>query len=129
MRYARWNLGRVDLVDPQTATILAPLYPLDPSRQRRRPRPLLEPTVPPGRRGRAEPSRQIPAARVRRDLPPLLNKILPEYSATGLPPAYLPKNPPVPADGDALMNTKKLLALWGLKWNPFSPESPVRDCW
>ena len=22
------------------------------------------------------------------------------------------------------MNTKKLLALWGLKWNPFSPELP-----
>jgi hypothetical protein len=27
-------------------------------------------------------------------LPPLLKKILEEYSATGLPPAYLPKNPP-----------------------------------
>jgi general secretion pathway protein A len=23
------------------------------------------------------------------------------------------------------MNTKKLLALWGLKWNPFSPELPA----
>ena len=22
------------------------------------------------------------------------------------------------------MNNKKLLALWGLKWNPFSPELP-----
>ena len=22
------------------------------------------------------------------------------------------------------MNTKKLLALWGLKWNPFAPELP-----
>ena len=22
------------------------------------------------------------------------------------------------------MNTKKLLSLWGLKWNPFSPELP-----
>ena len=22
------------------------------------------------------------------------------------------------------MNSKKLLALWGLKWNPFSPELP-----
>ena len=22
------------------------------------------------------------------------------------------------------MNTKKLLALWGLKWNPFSPDLP-----
>jgi len=22
------------------------------------------------------------------------------------------------------MNTKKLLSLWGLKWNPFSPDVP-----
>ena len=22
------------------------------------------------------------------------------------------------------MNSKKLLSLWGLKWNPFSPEFP-----
>jgi hypothetical protein len=27
-------------------------------------------------------------------LPPLLKRILDEYSARGLPPAYLPKNPP-----------------------------------
>jgi hypothetical protein len=29
VRYARWDLSRVDLVDPRTGTILAPLYPLD----------------------------------------------------------------------------------------------------
>ena len=29
VRYARWDLRRVDLVDPQNGTILAPLYPLD----------------------------------------------------------------------------------------------------
>ena len=28
------------------------------------------------------------------ELPPLLKKILQDYSATGLPPAYLPKTPP-----------------------------------
>jgi len=27
------------------------------------------------------------------ELPPLLKKILEEYSATGMPPAYLPKQP------------------------------------
>jgi hypothetical protein len=32
-------------------------------------------------------------------LPPLLKKILEEYLATGLPPAYLPKTPP-PTDPD-----------------------------
>ena len=29
VRYARWDLSRVDLIDPRTGTILAPLYPLD----------------------------------------------------------------------------------------------------
>ena len=29
IRYARWDLGRVDLIDPQGETILAPIYPLD----------------------------------------------------------------------------------------------------
>lgn len=27
------------------------------------------------------------------------------------------------------MNTKKLLSLWGLKWNPFSPELPSEALW
>ena len=27
------------------------------------------------------------------------------------------------------MNTKKLLSLWGLKWNPFSPEVPTEGLW
>lgn len=27
------------------------------------------------------------------------------------------------------MNTKKLLSLWGLKWNPFSPELPSDGLW
>jgi general secretion pathway protein A len=27
------------------------------------------------------------------------------------------------------MNAKKLLALWGLKWNPFSPEVPSEGLW
>ena len=31
VRYARWNLGRVDLVDPRGGTILAPIFPLDKS--------------------------------------------------------------------------------------------------
>jgi hypothetical protein len=28
------------------------------------------------------------------ELPPLLKHLLAQYAATGLPPAYLPKNPP-----------------------------------
>jgi len=29
LRYARWNMRRVHLVDPRTDTVLAPIYPLD----------------------------------------------------------------------------------------------------
>jgi hypothetical protein len=31
VRYARWDLGRVDLVDPDNGTLVCPLYPLDKS--------------------------------------------------------------------------------------------------
>jgi transposase InsO family protein len=85
VRYARWDLGRVDLVDPRGGTILAPLYPLDRSANAD------------GRRAPLQPdeSADVPAddgSQGNQDLPPLLKRILQEYSATGMPPAYLPKN-------------------------------------
>jgi putative transposase len=86
VRYARWDLGRVDLVDEHGGTILAPIYPLD-----RR-------ANADGRRSLIEPSgTDVPPDDSRRkdgQLPPLLKRILEEYSATGMPPAYLPKTPP-----------------------------------
>ena len=115
VRYARWNLGRVDLVDRRSGIILAPIYPLDKTANadgRRAAVPADGPDVPPE-------SPRHPGG----ELPPLLQAILQEYSATGLPPAYLPKTPSGP-ERRTLMNTKKLLAMYGLKWNPFSPELP-----
>jgi putative transposase len=88
VRYARWNLGRVDLVDRHSGLILAPIYPLDKTANadgRRAAVPLDGPDVPP----------QGPPHRGG-ELPPLLATILREYSATGLPPAYLPKTPSGP---------------------------------
>ena len=91
VRYARWDLGRVDLIDPRNGTILAPLYPLDKTANAD------------GRRARFEAGAGDPPADggARKDgaLPPLLKRILDEYSATGLPPAYLPKTSP-PRTGD-----------------------------
>jgi len=86
VRYARWNLGRVDLVDPRNGTILAPIYPLDRHANADGRRVLVEPL------GTDAPPDHAP----RNDgtLPSLLKRILQEYSATGLPPAYLPKTPP-----------------------------------
>jgi transposase InsO family protein len=83
VRYARWDLGRVDLVDPRSGAVLAPLYPLDRSANADGRRSVVEPD--PG---------DAPADDARpRDnrLPPLLRRILDEYSAMGIPPAYLPK--------------------------------------
>jgi putative transposase len=86
VRYARWDLSRVDLVDQHSGTILAPIYPLDKS------------VNADGRRALIEPDGvDMPLDGSQRkggELPPLLKKILQEYSATGMPPAYLPKRPP-----------------------------------
>ena len=91
IRYARWDLGRVDLVDPRAGTILAPLYPLDRTANAD------------GRRSLVEPQADDTPAKtnLRGDapLPPLLKSILDEYSAMGTPPAYLPKRPQ-PGKGD-----------------------------
>jgi putative transposase len=83
VRYARWDLGRVDLVDERNGIILAHIYPLDKTANADGRRAAIEPggtEVPPKARRRADA-----------ELPPLLKRILQEYSATGMPPAYLPK--------------------------------------
>ncbi|MCP5111992.1 MAG: transposase family protein, partial [bacterium] len=85
VRYPRWDLSLVDLVDPREGTILARLFPLDRAANADGRRAVLDPRPDDVS---ATDSSQSPA-----ELPPLLKEILAEYSATGLPPAYLPKNP------------------------------------
>lgn len=95
VRYARWDLSRVDLVDPRHGTLLAPLYPLDRAANAD------------GRRARVAPLTSSAAALPPEDrqhsdtLPPLLQQILADYSATGLPPAYLPQPLPNHEKGDS----------------------------
>lgn len=85
LRYARWDLHTVDLVDPRTGTVLAALLPLDKARNADGRRRALPATAP------AEPAPEPPAGGVA----PLLRQLMAEYAATGLPPAYLP--PPTAA--------------------------------
>jgi len=100
VRYARWDLRRVDLVDPRSGTILSPLYPLDRQANADGQRLLFprdagvttDEKPPAGQDGPQGP--KPPSSHGGKELPPLLKRILDEYSATGLPPAYLPKNPP-----------------------------------
>ena len=80
VRYASWDLSVVHLADPQTGAILARLFPQDKKKNAeglRAPRsPALSPP-PPAPSGMA----------------PLLQKIIRQYAATGLPPAYVPQTP------------------------------------
>ncbi len=89
VRYARWNLARVDLVDPRSGTILAPIYPLDRKANADGRRSIIEPDKSDAEDEEDDDDNQRP----RNELPPLLKKILQEYFATGTPPAYLPKKP------------------------------------
>jgi putative transposase len=78
VRYASWDRSFVHLADPTTGVILCRLYPQDKTKNaegRRAPR---QPVLP-----AREPT---PAG-----MAPLLQQILRQYAATGLPPAYLPK--------------------------------------
>jgi hypothetical protein len=85
VRYPRWDLSLVDLVDPREGTILARLFPLDRAANADGRRAVLDP--------RPDDVSATDSSRSPAKLPPLLKQILAEYSATGLPPAYLPKNP------------------------------------
>jgi transposase InsO family protein len=99
VRYARWDLGRVDLVDPRNGTVLAPLYPQDRTANADARRSYVGPPA-----GDAPPDT---GTRPDKPLPPLLKRILDEYSAMGTPPAYLPKNPGHPLAGNPLAGGKK----------------------
>jgi hypothetical protein len=81
LRYARWDLSYVLLVDPRTDAILCRLYPLDKTRNADGQRRLVAPIGP-------TPAAPVPAP----GMAPLLEKLMAEYAETGLPPAYLPKD-------------------------------------
>ncbi len=78
IRYARWDLRAVELIDPRTRTPLAALYPLDKTANAE------------GQRRALPPADTRPDCPSGDELPPLLRKCLADYAATGRPPAYLP---------------------------------------
>ena len=78
VRCARWDLSAVELVDPRSGNVLAPLWPLDRTKNAD------------GRRRAVEAddfgeASAAPAG----GIAPLLEDLLARYAATGLPPAYL----------------------------------------
>jgi len=84
VRYQSWDLSRAYLVDERTGDLLARIYPQDKIKNASGKRRSVE--DPPA--GDNQPASPIVDAD---PIPPLLRKILAQYAATGLPPAYLPK--------------------------------------
>ena len=78
LRYARWDLSRVDLVDARSGAILCPLRPLDKAANAD------------ALRRRVESTNTAPSAAAATGVAPLLKQMIADYAATGLPPAYLP---------------------------------------
>jgi len=79
--YARWDLGFIHLVDPQSGKKLVRIFPLDRSRNASGKRRLVDPTD-----SLEEPARPTG------ELPPYMKHLLEEQAASGLPPAYLSKD-------------------------------------
>lgn len=79
VRYARWDLSCVTLTDPRSGDDLCALYPLDKAANAGGLRHVARPGEAP-----------VPAPPASGEMAPLLKKMLADFAATGLPPAYLP---------------------------------------
>jgi putative transposase len=82
VRFAAWDLTQVHLVDPHTGTVLCRLFPQDKAANASGLRRSLQPIT-------AKPVTSAPPAR---GIGPLLARMIDRQAATGLPPAYLPKD-------------------------------------
>jgi hypothetical protein len=89
VRYARWDLGYVHLVDKRTGDPTVRIYPIDKHRNADGRRRVLQ------AEDQARDSKPQPG-----DVAPLLKELFEEYAATGLPPAYIPKDEEPPPTGD-----------------------------
>ena len=89
LRYARWDLSRVDLVDARTGAVLCAVKPLDKSANAN------------GKRRTLSPAALDLSPMVPKSMPALMTQLLADYAATGAPPAYLPVSDPV-TGADAL---------------------------
>ena len=89
LRYARWDLSAVDLVDARSGAVLCAVRPLDKSANAD------------GKRRALTTVAQHADASTPAGIAPLLRQLLADYAATGLPPAYLPgpSSPSAPSLG------------------------------
>lgn len=81
IRYQSFDLTVAYLVDKKTGQLLSPIYPQDKVKN-----------AAGFRRIKESPNQEIPPRQPADPIPPLLKKLLADYAATGLPPAYIPKD-------------------------------------
>jgi putative transposase len=77
VRYARWDLSSADVLDERSGALLATIYPLNKLKNAE------------GQRRRLDGFDSAPPPPS--EMAPLLKKLLADYAAAGLPPAYIPK--------------------------------------
>jgi putative transposase len=82
--YKPWDLSMAYLVDARTGDNLGSIYPQDKEKNARGDRRTLDPLSP-------QDTSELSAVSTSESVPPLLRKLLSDYAATGLPPAYLPR--------------------------------------
>ncbi len=101
VRYASWDLTQVHLVDERTGNVLCRLYPQDKARNAQGVRRPLESVA----SHAADPATSVADVTPATGMAPLLAQLMARRAATGLPPAYLPKDEipndnPSPDEGD-----------------------------
>ena len=85
VRYAAWDLTEVHLADLHTGSVLCRLFPQDKARNASGLRRTLQPVA-------TGSVAAAPASPPPRGMAPLLERLIDRQAATGLPPAYLPKD-------------------------------------
>ena len=80
VRYQSWDLSTAYLADQRTGDLLARIYPQDKAKNAHGYRRTLQ-----------SPDEPADPATDSDPIPPLLRKLITDYAATGLPPAYVPK--------------------------------------
>jgi putative transposase len=98
VRFARWDLSCIDLVDARTGAILCSLHPLDKRRNADGRRRVIDNPF------EREPSIEHEPTSRPAGIAPHLQQLMQDYAATGLPPAYLPmtvKSTPSPEENDS----------------------------
>ena len=79
LRYARWDLSAVDLIDARHGTVLCALYPIDRCAN-----------ASGRRRAIARDENTAPPVPTESGIAPLLRALMAEFAATGLPPPFIP---------------------------------------